>query len=184
MLNLQAIIQARQYKFYSKFIKHLEPGSPRACVFFALRNHKVEYIQYYSDLINKFESVQALKSHYVNLAKEKIRMMSNSGDHYKFQLYCEFNPELVPADLSKYYSYAFSRLKLSSHSMPIELLRWNRLNRDVRLCNNCKVVGDERHFIYDCPTIDREELNNLPELSELATYEKLPILLKVLKTYL
>ena len=68
--------------------------------------------------------------------------------------------------------------------MPIELLRWNRLNRDVRLCNACKVVGDERHFIYDCPTVDREELVDLPELSELASYDKLPILLKVLKSYL
>ena len=184
MLNLQAIIQARQYKFYSKFIKNLEPGSPRACVFFALRNQNVKYFDYYSNLINEFESAKALKLHHVNLTKEKIRTMSNSGDHYKFQIYCEFNPELLPADLSKSYSYTFSRLKLSSHSMPIELLRWNRLNRDVRLCNVCQVVGDERHYIYDCPTVNREELVDIPELNEIASYEKLPILLQVLKIYL
>ena len=184
MLNLQAIIQARQYKFYSKFINNLEPGSPRACVFFALRNQNVKYFEYYSNLINKFESAKALKLHHVNLTKEKIRTMSNSGDHYKFQMYCEFNPELLPADLSKSYSYAFSRLKLSSHSMPIELLRWNRLNRDVRLCNVCQVVGDERHYIYDCPTVNREDLVDIPELNEIASYEKLPILLQVLKMYL
>ena len=117
--------------------------------------------------------------------KEKIRAMSNSGEHYKFQLYCEFNPELLPADLSKSYSYAFSRLKLSSHSMPIELLRWNRLNRNVRMCTVCGVVGDERHYIYDCPTVNREELSDIPPaLKDLASYERLPILLNALKMYL
>ena len=185
MLNLQAIIQSRQYKFYSKFIKNIEPGSPRACVFFALRNQNVKYFEHYSNLINKFESVKSLKSHHVSLMKEKIRTMSNSGDHYKFQLYCEFNPKLLPADLSKSYSYTFSRLKLSSHSMPIELLRWNRVNRNVRLCNVCDVVGDERHYIYDCPTVNREQLVDLPPaLKDLATYIKLPILLNELKPYL
>ena len=72
MLNLQAIIQSRQYKFYSKFIKNIEPGSPRACVFFALRGQNVKYFQYYSNLVNEFESVKALKLHQVRLVKEKI----------------------------------------------------------------------------------------------------------------
>ena len=69
--------------------------------------------------------------------------------------------------------------------MLIELLRWNRLNRNVRLCNGCGVVGDERHYIYDCPTVNREELVDIPPaLKDLAAYDKLPILLNVLKTYL
>ena len=84
-----------------------------------------------------------------------------------------FNPELKPADLTKTYSYKFSRLRLSSHSMPVELCRWNRMTRDVRLCNECKVFGDKRHYIYDCPTIDRSQLSDLPSpLHKLADYEK------------
>ena len=65
------------------------------------------------------------------------------------------------------------------------LLRWNRVNRNVRFCNVCDVVGDERHYIYDCPTVDREQLVDLPPaLKDLATYIKLPILLNELKPYL
>ena len=68
--------------------------------------------------------------------------------------------------------------------MPVELGRWNRMKRDVRLCGVCKTVGDEKHFIYSCPTIDRSELMDLPPMDKLAEYEKLPILLKSLQFYL
>ena len=68
--------------------------------------------------------------------------------------------------------------------MPVELGRWNRLKRDVRLCSVCKTVGDERHYIYTCPTIDRSELTDLPTMDKLAEYKKLPILLKSLEFYL
>ena len=68
--------------------------------------------------------------------------------------------------------------------MPVELGRWNRLKRDVRLCSVCKTVGDERHFIYSCPTIDRSGLTDLPTMDKLAEYKKLPILLKSLEFYL
>ena len=184
MLRLQGIIHSRQYKFYLNFIEQLEPNSARSTVFYALRNLNIKYLEHYSNLISTFESAKAVKMDHLNQTKEKITNLSRSGDHYKFQIYCDFNPELNPADLTKSYSYAFSRLKLSSHTMPVELLRWNRISREIRLCNVCGVVGDERHYIYDCPTINREDLNDIPELNELASYQKLPKLLKVLNAYL
>jgi hypothetical protein len=59
------------------------------------------------------------------------------------------------------------------------------MTRDVRLCNECKVVGDEKHFIYDCPTIDRSKLTNLPaSLDKLSAYEQLPTLLNNLSVFL
>ena len=95
-----------------------------------------------------------------------------------------FNPNLEASDLSKSYSYAFTRLKLSSHSMPIEIGRWNGTTRNLRFCNNCQVLGDEKHYIYDCPTINRVGLDDVPPLDKLSSYEKLPTLIKYLKDYL
>ena len=95
------------------------------------------------------------------------------------------NPELKPADLTKSYSYKFSRLCLNSHSMPVKLGGWNGMTRDVRLCNDCKVFGDEKHYIYDCPTIDRSSLSNIPpSLDKLADYDQLPTLMNLLSVYL
>ena len=119
--------------------------------------------------------------------KEKIRRLAaNEEKHYKFKMYTVFNPNLVVGDLSKSYSYAFSRLKLSSHSMPIETGRWNRTERESRICSYCRVLGDEEHYIYNCPTINRLGLTSIPSLDKLSTYQELPILLKALmdKKYL
>ena len=120
------------------------------------------------------------------MSREKIRQLSTSDKHYKYQLYVNFNPDLVVSNLSKPYSYAFSRLRLSSHSLPIETGRWNGTKREFRLCTVCDVPGDEKHFIYDCPSIDRVELSDIPALDKLLSYDKLPILLKALidKKYL
>ena len=68
--------------------------------------------------------------------------------------------------------------------MPVELGSWNRLRRDGRLCSVCGTVGDEKHYIYSCPTVDRSELVDLPSIDKLAEYEKLPVLLNSLKLYL
>ena len=57
--------------------------------------------------------------------------------------------------------------------------------RDVRLCNDCKVVEDEKHYIYDCPTIDRRNLADIPtSLDKLDEYDQLPTLLNALSMYL
>ena len=67
---------------------------------------------------------------------------------------------------------------MHSHSMPIELGRWNGTKRNLRICKNCKVLGDEKHFIYECPTVNRAGLNDIPSLNKLSNYEKLLALLK------
>ena len=185
LLNIKAVIQSRQYKFYEKYISNLKPDSARHTVFTSLRQNGTKYLQHYSNLFHKYETPKDIKSDQQQQLKEKIVRFSNNGDHSKYKLYMSFNPQLKPADLTKTYSYQFSRLRLSSHSMPVELCRWNRMARDARLCNECKVFGDEKHYIYDCPTIDRSQLPDLPpSLDKLADYEQLPTLMNVLSTYL
>ena len=184
LLTLKGMIHSRQYKFYETFIENLQPDGARHLVFLALRNNGNKFLKHYSDLLHTHQSPTEVKTYHRQQNKEKVKRLASSDNHYKYQLYATFNPELKPGDLSKSYSFSFSRLRLSSHSMPVELGRWNRLKRDVRLCSVCKTVGDERHFIYSCPTIDRSELMDLPPMDKLAEYEKLPTLLKSLEFYL
>ena len=184
LLSLKGMIYSRQYKFYETFISNLEPNSARQTVFLALRNNGNKFLKHYSDLLHTHQSPSEIKSYHRQQNTDKVKHLASSDNHYKYQLYVMFNPDLKPADLSKPYSFSFSRLRLSSHSMPVELGRWNRMKRDVRLCGVCKTVGDEKHFIYSCPTIDRSELMDLPPMDKLAEYEKLPILLKSLQFYL
>ena len=185
LLSIKGVIQSRQYKFYEKYISNLKPNSARQSIFASLRSNETEYLQHYSTIFHLYQSSEDIKAHYRQQTKEKISKFSNSGKHYKYELYMLFNPELKPGHHNQTYSYLFSRLRLSSHSMPIEQGRWNRMKRDVRLCNVCNVVGDEKHYIYDCPTIDRTDLGDIPSsLHQLAEYKKLPALLQAIKVYL
>ena len=45
-------------------------------------------------------------------------------------------------------------------------------------------MGDEKHYIYTCPDIDRTNLHDIPELHELAQYSKLKLLMERLEDYL
>ena len=74
-------------------------------------------------------------------------------------------------------------LRLSSHSMPIETGRWSRIKRKDRLCSTCKVLGDERHYIYDCCEMGRNNLENISALDKLAN-KKLHLFIETLEPYL
>ena len=154
-------------------------------VIYELRNRNDKYLSYYSNLVNEFNSIKDIKEHYNLKIIDCVENLANSDKHYKFTLYHSFNPDLSKPDLSKPYSFMFTRLRLSSHSMPIELGRYHRIKRENRLCSICNEIGDERHYLYRYPTINKDGLEDLPQrLEELATYRNLPILLDRLGKYL
>ena len=47
-----------------------------------------------------------------------------------------------------------TKLRLSGHCLPVEILRYNKKypNREDRTCNICELneVGDEKHYLYKC----------------------------------
>ena len=43
--------------------------------------------------------------------------------------------------------------------LPIEIGRWYRKKREERICPHCMVLGDEKHYLFECPTIDRDGLD-------------------------
>ena len=78
----------------------------------------------------------------------------------------------------------YVRLRLGSHYMPIETGRWRRIPRHDRKCTPCNTLGDERHYIYDCPEIERNDIEDIPDLKDLANYSKLQLLMNNLDKYL
>ena len=47
---------------------------------------------------------------------------------------------------------AISKIRTSSHKLEIETGRWNKIDRDLRICENCALneVEDETHFLFEC----------------------------------
>ena len=132
---------------------------------------------------NSYHSKVEIKNHYHTKLSTEVNEMAQQTDKYKFQIYKQFNPDLKPLNFQNTH-YKFSRLRLSSHFMPIETGRWTRTPRENRLCPNCNTLGDERHYLYDCNEIDRANLDDIPELHQLSDYSKLKILMENLDAYL
>ena len=48
---------------------------------------------------------------------------------------------------------AITKIRTSSHKLQIETGRWNRIEREHRICENCALnkIEDEIHFLIECP---------------------------------
>ena len=57
-------------------------------------------------------------------------------------------------------------------------------DKNTRKCVECNIMGDEKHFIYDCTEINRSNLQDIPQLHELEEYTKLELLIEKLGPYL
>ena len=49
------------------------------------------------------------------------------------------------------------RFRTANHKLPIEIGRWNNTNRNNRICTHCNKneLGDEFHYILDCPCFEQ-----------------------------
>ena len=68
----------------------------------------------------------------------------------------KFQPYLDNVNVNKF-SYALSRLRLSSHRLEVESGRWVKPNQtplNERKILNCKVREYEYHFVLECPLYD------------------------------
>ena len=70
---------------------------------------------------------------------------------------------------------------LTSHNMSVETGRWSEVVRENRMCQTFKVIGDELHYIYNCCDIDRTNLENIPSLEKLSSYNKFHLLMERLE---
>ena len=80
--------------------------------------------------------------------------------HYKQ----EFEREKYIYQLPDKYVYSLCKFRCSNHRLPIEIGRRLGLDRKNRICQKCnmKVVGDEFHFIMECPSMDSTRNQLIP----------------------
>ena len=51
-----------------------------------------------------------------------------------------------------------NQFRPGSHYLPIETGRWRSSAREERLCTVCGVLGEERHVIYECSLVTRDDI--------------------------
>ena len=57
------------------------------------------------------------------------------------------------------------RFRTANHKLPIEIGRWNNTNRNNRICTHCNKneLGDEFHYILDCPFFEQDRNIYIPK---------------------
>ena len=169
LLPIKALIEARQYKFFTRFQESLDPSGDRVIVFNELMKDPPKYLKHYCTLHEKYSNHREIYRSYDNEVKSKIRnhaTKATGGTRYK--TYISINPNLEESPFIECmhpFSADIVRFRLGSHSLPIEKGRWSRVEAKDRLCNVCGVVGDEHHIIYNCSLIFRDDLTLANELS-------------------
>ena len=95
----------------------------------------------------------SIKEH-IKPAQDHLKESAQSDLRSRVVTYCHLNPgrsvhhlytqsqQYIPDNLR----ISFTRLRLSSHRLRIELGRWSNTPRDARLCN-CGSVQDEEHIL-------------------------------------
>ena len=84
-----------------------------------------------------------------------------NNNQYKYKIYLELNPNLVVSPFIENQhklSRDVIRFRLGSHMLPIETGRWTRTVREERICRECNVLGDEKHALFHCQSICRDNL--------------------------
>ena len=170
-LPIKAIILARQLKFFKRYVKGLTGNTPRVQMFQRLMGEPTKYLQHYIDLSAKYASAADVYPVFADEVKKQVTEIAAKGTiHPKFKIYTEINPKLEkspfilnPHPLSK----DVIRFRLGSHVLPIETGRWSRKLRKDRLCNDCGVLGDERHAIFDCRKVDRSNIALPDQMSDI-----------------
>ena len=130
---------------------------------------------------------------HIRTDKEELMERVRSNEGSKYRTYCELNPELSvhPLYLNSRFivedslRITFTRFRLSSHRLRVELGRWSRTPRDQRLCRCGTGIQDEQHLLL-CPQTQeiRESFNyhstDLYDLFQNMDKKKLCILSKCL----
>ena len=92
------------------------------------------------------------------LAEIKDGINNKPPTAMKFRTYCSLNPTLEvhplytkkAATIPDYLRITFTRYRLSSHQLRIEVGRWSRTPRDQRICPCGTGIQDEFH-VFQCP---------------------------------
>ena len=129
------------------------------------------------------------------LAKAKDTVRNKPVSASKFQTYQALNPTLdvhplyttSKPTIPDYLRISFTRYRLSSHRLRVEIGRWSRTLHDERVCSCGTGVQDEIH-IFQCPLVKDifdsygKAYTAPSDIFLDTTIEDLELLHKVLKT--
>ena len=159
-LPIKAVIYSRQLKFYKRFKTSLQENSHRYKTFQFLLGNLTRYLKHYETLAAMYNDTNEITTEYLRDVKSKVYDFADNGK-YKFYIYVAMNPNLsVSPFIDLYHPSAaiIIQFRLGSHYLPIETGRWRSSPREERLCTVCGVLGDERHAIYECSLVIRDDI--------------------------
>lgn len=81
---------------------------------------------------------------------------SSRGRFYVHFMSFDFKQYLNILNVKKF-RVALTRFRTSSNRLEVETGRWQKPNPipyNERLCNSCRVLGDEFHFIFECKLLE------------------------------
>ena len=77
-----------------------------------------------------------------------------------------------------------TKLRVSDHSLEIEIGRYKKIQREQRLCKTCQVLDDEKHFFLDCTLnnhirlkLEQNIAEICPDYNQLSSLDKLKLIL-------
>ena len=153
---LSAIVKSRQNKFFKKMLaaRSEMDDDPFMHIFGVTRDMNKTMWKY-------IESVMSTD----DIVAEEIRNIKNNIEYQppsatKFQTYKTLNPTLSTHNLytksapviPDFLRITFTRFRLSSHRLRIEVGRWSRTPHDERICSCGTGIQDELH-LFQCPLV-------------------------------
>ena len=159
-LPLRAVVYCRQLKFYQRFTDSIQTNSRRHKVLIFLQQNLTRYLKHYETLYSKYSSTEDIITEFRNETKTQVYKFANEG-RYKYEIYTKINPDLSKSPFLDIYHPTASdivKFRLGCHRLPIETGRWRGVARAERHCTACGVLGDERHALYSCSLIFREDI--------------------------
>ena len=165
MPPLKSLIASRQIKFLRSLqaSSHFERSPAQFALNLSLRSPMGRHIASLMGTVSSNVVADALRG-----LESNVRV---NLDSTKRQTYLTMNPSLCAnriysraTQAPEHQRRAFTRLRLSAHSLRIETGRWSRLPREERLCA-CQTdsVQSESHVVCECP-LTQHIRDNYPEL--------------------
>ena len=155
MPPLQALVKDKQQSFFNWILdeRHDMNDDPFMFVWRLTQVSNRKMFNYIENVLSDTDHVGTAGW----LLRDKVRR----SDRTKSTTYMEINPELSvhpvysksmsnECFIPECYRIYFSRMRLSSHRLRVELGRWARLPRAQRLCP-CGSIQDEPHVLCVCP---------------------------------
>ena len=114
-----------------------------------------------------------LKEQYVGFWTDQIQQGGNQGKlrtFKKFKTNLDFENYITEISYIKH-RQAVTKLRISSHRLPVESGRYNNIPFDQRICRHCNLneVGNEQHYLMQCsnPTFNEIRSNFILKLHQI-----------------